>query len=135
MRDSIWILALVLAGVGSGVAVWAGPNLAVAVPAAVLAIAMGVVVGVSRVVGVPVAEPVRVEIPETTSLVVLEKALTSGPLGRAYVLELMDGLERKLRDRNAPVRAAAERQRLLRSPDPVFRAFVEKRLAELELES
>ena len=63
MRDSIWILALVLAGVGSGVAVWAGPNLAVAVPAAVLAIAMGVVVGVSRVVGVPVAEPVRVEIP------------------------------------------------------------------------
>ncbi|MFZ1023956.1 MAG: hypothetical protein WAN87_07470 [Thermoplasmata archaeon] len=135
MRDSIWILALVLAGIATGVAVWAGPNLAVAVPAAVLAIVMGVLVGVSRALRPSGPTPVEVEVPETTALVVLESALTSGPLGRAYVLTLLDGLERRLRDRNAPIRPEAEQQRLVRGSDAAFRAFVEKRLTELERES
>jgi hypothetical protein len=135
VRDSIWILALVLAGVATGVAVWAGPNLAVAVPAAVIAIAMGVLVGVSQAVKPSGPAPVEVEVPETTSLVVLESALTSGPLGRAYVLSLLDGLERRLRDRNAPMRSEADQQRLVRGSDAAFRTFVEKRLTELERES
>jgi hypothetical protein len=135
VKDSIWILALVLAGIATGIALWAGPNVAVAVPAAVFAIIMGVLVGVSRALRPAGPAPVEVEVPETTTLVVLESALTSGPLGRAYVLSLLDGLERRLRDRNAPIRPESEQQRLVRGSNAAFRAFVDQRLTELERES
>jgi hypothetical protein len=136
VRDSIWIVALVTAVFATGLAIWAGPNLTIAVPAAVAAVAIGVGVGIWRALKpAPPATATSALPKEPTPLLDLEGALHSGALGRDYVLILLDTLDRRLRDRNLPKRAEKERQRLLSGPDAAFRAYVEGRVTELERES
>jgi len=129
----------VLLGAGiaaaTGVAVWAGPNAAVAVPAAGLAVAGVALLAALSFVGRLRPSRTLFRPPERATLVLLREGFRSGPLGRQSIITALGGLDASIRGpRRAPV-SMDEESRIREMPSADFRRWVETRLAELERES
>lgn len=129
-----WALPI-LAGAASAIAVVAGSNLAVAVPAATVAVlAAGAILGgawIDRTAtglrsspeGVPTA-PDRIR-----------TAFRSGPLGRAEIVGLLDQLERSGPRPDLPTRTGAELDRITALRADEFERYVRSRVDALEAET
>ena len=113
-------------------AVWAGPNLAVAEPAAAAALLLGAlwvtvqVLPRLRRLG-PVSDPSRFDRPEF-----IGDAVEEGDLGRQTIISTINGLESEVFGaRRVPLTLEDERD-LARAPASEFRAWVNARLDALE---
>jgi len=126
------IAALCLvAGLAASVAVAAGPNTAVAVPAA------GVAVGVAALLLVSVLErtawpPLRTRTSSRDRSIPIRAAFEEGKLGRRELIQILDSLERTGYGLAPPVLSAEELDHLVaRSPEE-FRRYLDVRVSELE---
>lgn len=121
-----------VAVVATILAIAAGRNLAVAIPAASVAVAAAAIVLASAPFGrgplrasAPPA-PVRSE-PDR-----LRFAFRSGELGRADLVALLDRLEREGPRPDLPTRSVAELEEIVRLPAREFDGYVLQRVEELE---
>jgi hypothetical protein len=132
MRAPFGWLVPAVAAAATGVAVWAGSNLAVALPSATVAIAAAALLFVEvwlrsppsgrRVApSAPRGEPVE-----------LREAFRSGRLGREKLVLALDQLERAGPNPNLPGRRSEEIREFGRMSAAEFRAYVRRRLDELE---
>lgn len=127
-----WLL-VALAAVATALALWAGSNLALAVPAGVVAVAAAAFLfgeawlrhGTRRAVP---ATP----LPAADSASALRTNFRSGPLGREAIVVLLDRLEREGLHPELPARRPAEFARFARLSPAEFRRYVRDRLDELE---
>lgn len=124
--------AMVIGLVG---AFWAGPNLAVAVPAGgVAALAAGAYVGLLmaervRFARAPVVPPIG------DPVVGLREAFRSGSIGRQKLIQMIATLERSLRERELAPVTPEEEQTLLTGSRSAFHAWADRRLSRLERET
>jgi len=135
MTSWVWWYALPLAGGAIGISIWAGPNLAVALPAAIVA-----VIAVLLLVWAAIGQRTRhvssaAAAFDTNPMERLQAAFRTGAIGRSLVIAELDGLDRSLRhDSSLGVSPHAE-QNLLRASEEDFRRYVRNRLQELEKDS
>jgi hypothetical protein len=135
-----WVLVGIAVG-AAGIAIYAGNNLVVAVPAGSVAILSVAVVGAmelqsrsARLVTVRAGvarqpTPHRIE---TDSLLRLRRSFTAGEIGRSSILATVRALERDLSPTGrTPLSLEAERQ-LLDLPTDQFRNWVDDRLRRIE---
>lgn len=128
-------LLVTVAVVATGLAVWAGDNFTIAVPAATGAVlAAGLLIadvalGRSRTARRPE------EGAEAKEVDTVRVAFRSGRLGREAIADLLDRLERAGPNPELPRRHAAETGRLARMSAAEFRIYVRQRLDDLELRS
>jgi len=127
-------VGLVAAGVA--IAVWAGPNLATAIPAAIAA-----TVGAALLVGAGIADRTRrsnapVEASEVSRWAGVRSAFGHpNPIDRQEVVATLRALHRVLRHASIPPYSLAEEQRLLDESDAAFRAWAESQVEVLERET
>jgi hypothetical protein len=135
-----WALAGIAVGT-AGVAIYAGNNLVVAVPAGSVAILCVAVLGATELRArsarlVPVRagvarQPTSHRI-ESDSLIQLRRSFTAGEIGRSSILATVRALERDLSPTGrTPLSLDAERQ-LLDLPPDQFRQWVDDRLRRVE---
>jgi len=128
-----WKLPLV-AVIAIGIAVWAGRNVVVAIPAAAVAIGAGLLLLV-EVWGVPPAtRPMPGPLGQNPRATVRD-LFRSGRIGREEIVELLDRLERAGPTPRLPGRSAEEVERLARLSRPEFREYVRGRIDDLEARS
>jgi hypothetical protein len=131
MRSTSWMLP-VAALAATGIAVWAGPNLALAIPAAAIAVFLAAVLfafalndswgeGARR--GPPRARP---------EVFRLRAALRSGPMGREALVATLDRVERSGPTPDLPKRTAEEIAQIVDLSPTEFRAYLRSRLDDLE---
>jgi hypothetical protein len=132
VRARWYLLGIALAAVG--VAVWADTNLAVAIPAAGLALAVTGLLFVEAWVAVRPPAPSRAERPATPRDT-FRATFRSGRLGRERLIGELDRLEREGPNPGLPVRDAAEVDRLVRLSPTDFREYLRRRLDALEANS
>jgi hypothetical protein len=135
MRSPIgWVLPGV-ALLATVLAVVAGPNDALALPAAAAAIVLAGFVflgaGTDRS-GPALTEPTA---PRPSESERLRGALRSGTLGREYVLDTIDQVERAGPTPDLPARSLRETQRLLDLAPDQFLEYVRGRVRDLEARS
>lgn len=125
-----WYL-VALALVATGLAVWAGTNLAAAVPAAVLALTAAALLFAEAWTssGRPTAAAGG---RRGRSRDTLRAAFRSGRMGREAVVDLLDRLERAGPHPELPTRPVEELNALGRLTPAEFRHYVARRLDELE---
>jgi hypothetical protein len=135
MRSAVgWVLPAI-AVVATAVAVAAGPNDSLALGAAAVAIlAAGLVFvgGISDQTGVPSALPSLRPSPETDRL---RAAIRSGPLGREYVLDTLDRVERAGPNPDLPFRTVPVTDALVALPYDQFLRYLRGRVEALEEET
>jgi hypothetical protein len=124
----------VVAALATGVAVWAGRNVLVAIPAAAVAVGASLLLLV-EVWGIP--PPTR---PASGTFSQNPRAsvrdlFRAGRIGREGIVEMLDRLERAGPNPLLPGRTPEELERIARLPRPEFREYVRTRLAELEARS
>lgn len=125
------LLALVVVG-GAAAALWAGPNVSTAAPAAALAClgAVGLAIATFRERLRPVRLPQALV--ESDTLVLLRGGFESGVLGRRSILASVSALDLAIAGpRHRPL-GLDEEERLLRCSPAEFRTWVDRRIAELE---
>lgn len=124
----------VIALIAVGVAIWAGTNFSISVPAAGAAV-------VAAALLIREAASARGDAPpprgETTAITVpprrtVRATFAAGRLGREEIVVLLDTLERKGPNPMLPGRPASEVDRLARLPPAEFRAYLRRRLDDLE---
>lgn len=127
-----WLLPAV-AVAATALAVWGGPNLAVAVPAATIAVlAAGLLFAVvwfddrRRTPRSYRPHPPR-------DVLRLRFALRSGRLGREEIVTMLDGVERGGPNPALPNRTVHEMDVLVRLPAAEFRSYLRTRLDDLEV--
>jgi hypothetical protein len=128
-------LLAAVAIISTGIAVWAGDNFALAVPAATVAVLAAGLLLVdaflerSRTAGLPEgsSEPKETE--------TIRAAFRSGRFGREAIADFLDRLERAGPNPGLPSRRAEETRRLMRMPYAEFRNYVRQRLDDLESRS
>ncbi len=128
-----WKLPLI-AAVAIVVAIWAGRNVTIAIPAAAVAVGSGLLLLV-EVWGIPpAARPGDVSVGGSPRITVRDLFRT-GRLGREEIVELLDRLERAGPNPQLPGRGTEELDRISRLSRAEFRAYVRQRLGELEARS
>lgn len=133
-----WVGLLALAAALAGVAIWAGPNLGLAVPAGAAAVVVGGLLfatGWPRTSELRHPRPAPVETPDPTPTVNVRLAFASGALGREDLVLLLDKVERAGPNPTLPVRSADELHALTSRPERDFLAYVADRLGSLEEET
>jgi len=125
-----YLLAIALAA--TGIAVWAGTNLAAAVPAAGVALLSAALLFVdAAATRGPANLPSDVRRrPATRDS--LRTAFRSGRMGREMIVDLLDRLERAGPNPALPPRRPEEVASLARLSPTEFRDYLRSRLAELE---
>lgn len=130
-----------LALVATGVAVQAGNNLSVAVPAASGAVFLISVVGVLEVgersrdlvaVVAGVGRPAMLHRVESDSLLRLRRAFASGSIGRTSILATIRALERDLSPAGRTLLSLEAERSVLHLPPEEFRAWIDERLRRIE---
>ncbi|HTT14738.1 MAG TPA: hypothetical protein VMG81_03045 [Thermoplasmata archaeon] len=119
-----------IAVLAAGIAVWAGPDLALAVPATVVA-----VVSAGFLIGEVVVRAWRPRLPPLGTSDVndpVRAALRSGPLGREAIVAALDRVDRASQHPDLPTRTSEELRSVARLSAPEFRALVRERLDALE---
>lgn len=131
MTDALRWVFLALAAVAAGVGIWAGPNYGVAVPAALVAVALGGLAfwDSSRNEGRPVSGPAPAY---DGSPVGVRSWFVEGSLGREEIVLLLDRLDREGPHPELPARPPADLRRLVELPAGSFREYVRGRLDQLD---
>jgi len=126
---------LVLAIVFTGIALWAGPNLVAAVPAATIAIILAGLLLAE--VAVRSRRPRSTEAPGPAPVASSEVrvALVSGSLGRERLVNLLDHLERSGPRATASPRRADEIREIVSLSPEAFRDYLRSRLDRLEADT
>lgn len=135
MTRALVLFLSALAVTAAGVAVWAGPELSIALPAGVLAALAASLLFVEVGTSHASFPSLRASRPLPPSTAYLRRAFTFGRLGRETILETLDRLERTGPNPGLPARDPAETRRILRMPRREFRAYLRARLDRLELAS
>lgn len=140
MNTLSWVL-IGVAALAAAVAIQAGNNLQVAVPAGAAAVLLVAVVGATELQSrssrfVPARRAVAVRpIPErveSDSLLRLRRSFRTGEIGRSAILATVRALERDLSPTGrSPLSFDAERE-VLDLPPQQFRKWVEERIARIE---
>ncbi len=131
-----WWTLLLGAAALVGLAIWAGPNVGLAIPAATAALVVGgflLVLAYERKARSPIA-PVESE-PGISPGVNVREAFASGPMGREDIVLLLDKIERAGPNPTLPVRDADAVAQLTALPANEFRRYVAARLTTLEAET
>jgi hypothetical protein len=123
---------LVVAGIGAGVAVWAGPNAGVAEPAAGIALLATAVL--ATLVLLPFRRPADAGSwgSSPNPLALLRDSSRQGILGRPAILSSLVGLETDVFGPRRALLSLEEEEHLRKVSAREFRAWVDGRLAELE---
>ncbi|MCI4344242.1 MAG: hypothetical protein L3J87_01260 [Thermoplasmata archaeon] len=129
------VIAIVAAIVGSVLAILAGPDLATAVPAGMLAVAGAAAFAFLLLGGRADWSADDAELPEGSALSLLVEGFHGNPLGRQAVLGAVVSLERDLPPGTHRSPTLREEQGLLASSPSDFDAWVRSRLDRLELET
>lgn len=131
MTEALRWVFLGLAAVAVLIGIWAGPNYTVAVPAALVAIALGGLAfwDSSQTGGEPVSAST---VPFESSPVGVRSWFTEGSLGREEIVLLLDRLDRHGPHPSLPARPPLELRRLVELPAREFRRYVGHRLDQLE---
>lgn len=138
------VLPWVLVGgaiAAAGVAIQAGNNLVVAVPAGAVAVLLVSVAGASEIRTrssrlIPIRggiadQPARDRV-ESDSLLRLRKSFGSGEIGRSSILATVRALERDLSPTGRTPLSLEDEQKVLRLPPDQFRGWVADRLKRIE---
>ncbi|HYB63455.1 MAG TPA: hypothetical protein VEE86_03415 [Thermoplasmata archaeon] len=128
-----WFALLGLAGALAGVALWAGSNLPIALPAATVAVLVGstlLVSGWAQRARSPRGPVSSKEEPPVSGTV--RSAFRSNRMSREEVVLLLDRIERSGPNPSLPNRATEELRQIGALPRPEFARYVEQRLVELE---
>jgi hypothetical protein len=123
---------LILVVATAGVAVWAGPNVGVAEPAAGAALLTAAVLVLLAVL--PRVRRNRGAFREEhfDTLVLLRESFQQGVMGRQAILSTLAGLEAEVFGARRSTLTLEEEERLRTSSARVFRTWVDGRLNELE---
>jgi hypothetical protein len=131
MNAATTVFLCVVAVVASGLAIAAGSNASLVLPAAAVAVVAGafLLVGVvertrwppGRTLPTPPADPARVR-----------SSLAAGTRGRSTVVWLLDNLERAEGNPNLPVPSDEELARLQALSPEEFRQYLRARVSDLE---
>lgn len=133
-RDLFAVL-LAVAVVATGIAVWAGPNFVIALPAAVAAVAAAGLLFLGAGLGRIPSRPLESSLRPATSAMVLRRAFSSGRLGREALVETLDRLERAGPNPGLSALRPDEADRIWRMPAKEFREYLRERLDRLERQS
>ncbi len=123
---------LLLAGGATVLAIDAGANLAVAIPAGGVAIVVAgllLLTSLGQVAWRPSAAP-SLEPPTATSS--MRAAFRAGRAGRMSIVVELDRVERRVLDPTLPTRSAAEEHRIRHLSPAEFRAYLNARLDAIE---
>lgn len=129
------VLAGVLAAAAAGIAVWAGANLALGVPAAVTAVGLAsllLVESIPRSLGRGETGPA---VRPTGEADRIRTAFGTGRVGRERIVSLLDAYERSGPNPAYAGHRPEEVARLVALPGHEFRAYVRSRLDDLEARS
>lgn len=124
-----WVVLLV---VGLSVALWAGGNVATAVPAAALAAAAAAGLAAQELWPKVRRTVTPRPLPSGDPLIALRDAFTSGRLGRQTIVATIATLHRELGHGTLSRVTADEERRLLDLPSGEFRMWVDGEVARLE---
>jgi hypothetical protein len=124
-----------LGAAAAGIAIWAGSNLSVALPAGALAVAAAAFLLVDA--GLRSASPSRrAPAPTPTNPKRnLRAAFRSAGFGREVILDAVDRVDRILLRPELPTRSIEESQRVQRMSPEEFRAYLRDRLDAIEARS
>jgi hypothetical protein len=132
MRTPLAWGLVALAVVATGLAIWAGPNLTFAVPAAATALIAAALLFVEIAARPTLATP-RAEAPTRRSTPNdVRAALTSGRFGRERLVVLLDRLERAGPNPELGLLSVPELRSILAMSPREFRGYLDRRLAYLE---
>ena len=126
-----WLLPGV-AIASAALAVWAGTDLAVALPATGLAVLAAALVFVGAWLEDRTREVGRAPPHAPRFASRLRVALRSGPLGREELMTTLDRVERAGPAPGLPPRTLSEMEALVRLPRPEFERYLRRRLDDLE---
>ncbi|MGA8542652.1 MAG: hypothetical protein WB947_03815 [Thermoplasmata archaeon] len=126
-----WFLPAV-AIVATGIAIWAGPNLAIALPAAGLAVLAPGLLFAGSWLDAEERRGRRAATGFRPEVFRLRSAIRSGPLGREELVTTLDRIERSGPTPNLRPRTVDEMHALIRVSPSEFRAYLRGRLDDLE---
>lgn len=131
MNAGTTVLLCVATAVGAGIAVAAGTNLTVIVPAAAVAVGAAslLLFGVVERVRWPEVAPVTAT---PADIGRVRSSMTSGAWGRADLIALLDHLDRSGAGRQLPSTSPEEVARLQRLSREEFREYLRARVSDLE---
>ena len=121
-----------LAAAATGVALWAGANTAIAAPAAAVAVFAAGALFVGAWLGAWAAEPPAPAPPVADGPAPFRFGFRSGRLGREEIVDTLDRIERTGPNPTLPVRTAPEIAALTSLSRSEFRAYVRRRVDDLE---
>jgi hypothetical protein len=126
-----WFL-VVVAAIAVAIAIWAGPNLTIAIPAAAFATLAGGLLFVGA--WLELEEGARRRTPSRWEPDVfrLRSAMRSGPLGREEIVTTLDRVERMGPTPDLPARSPQQMELIVRLPPAEFRKYLRGRLDDLE---
>jgi len=125
-----WRIPVVIA-VAAGIAIWAGRNLEVALPAAVVAVGASVLL-LLEVWGVPPANRPTSRLVGDNPRASVRDLFRAGRIGREEIVEMLDRLERSGPDPFLPGKTPEELERIVRLPRSEFRQYVRDRIGSIE---
>jgi hypothetical protein len=135
MNRASAVVLIGIALVATGVAVWAGPNLTFAAPAAAVAVLAAGFLFVSAWMDNPPEARSAGRDPEGGEVRVDRLWFQSGRLGREEIIATLDRIERLGPTPDLPARSGAELSEITGLSRSEFRAYVRRRLEDLEARS
>ncbi len=135
MNRPLTAFAGAVAAVATGIAVWAGTNVALALPAATVAVAAAALLFVESVPSVTRREHPPVPPRSSGGVDRIRTAFRTGRVGRELIVSLLDNYERTGPNPAFAGRRPEEQARLARLPGSEFREYVRGRIDELEARS
>ncbi|HTW39762.1 MAG TPA: hypothetical protein VMF04_02740 [Thermoplasmata archaeon] len=126
-----WFLPVV-AVVLTGLALWAGPNVPLALPAAALAVVAAGFLFLGAWSDSQGRRKPKVAMVWEPDVFRLRTAIRSGPLGREEIITTLDRVERMGPTPGLPTRSTDEMNRLTRVSPEEFRRYLRHRLQDLE---
>lgn len=130
--SAVFLALLLLA---TGVAVAAGPNLDLAVPAGGAAVAFAAALGLENYLASRGARPAPYRLPDTSPSARIRRAFAGGRIPREEIVLLLDHVERAGPNPALPSRAHADLASIVELPPAEFRRYVSARLDRLEREA
>ena len=123
---------VVVAVAATLIALWAGPNLAIALPAAVAAIGAAALLFAEVGIRASTARRRRVTGDVGVKPEEVRAALQSGPLGRERLVLLLEMLERHAEGPNSASKPPVDRDEIAKMSPQEFRAYLGSHLDDLE---
>jgi hypothetical protein len=126
------LLILVAAG-ATAVALWAGPNLTLAAPAATLAVLAAGLLVAGAWLDRRNRAPASVALPTGGDEFLVRFGFGKGRLGREEIVATLDRIERTGATPELPVLPRSEMEAIVGLSGPAFREYVRRRIEDLEV--